>query len=186
MNDQQSTDLVEKTTRVEIVVSLDRVIGRTRPYDEDEVSEEITVLDAVIDRAAKDLLRDVSYDVKREITTAAGKAAKEQAAAAIIEVMAGPIQPTNHFGEPSGQPTSLRELVSAEVTAWLRKTPNRNSGAYERDQPPFVQWLREVVDKALREELKAPVAEAKKAAVDRVRDQAADLVAAAVQEAMKR
>ncbi len=99
-------------------------------------------------------------------------------------IMAG-VQPTNAFGEPSGPPKTLRDLILEQVKRQL--TAPADTSSYGRDRETWVrQLVREQVEKVLRTELSEAIADEKAKVVAAVRAKAAELIARAVAEGVGR
>lgn len=84
----------------------------------------------------------------------------------VAEHLAAPIQPTNEFGEPKGDPITLRDRVAQQVKRWLEEKVDRD-GKTGRD--PFsyqttktrAEWaIERAVDEVARKELEAEVRKA--------------------------
>jgi hypothetical protein len=117
-------------------------------------------------------LRSEMVEVVREV---ANEVAHERVAAVVDEVMAGEIRKTNSWGEPTGEPVTLREILVAEVkTALERKvdTHGRPAG-YSRDGMPYVDY---VARTAAAEAIKGELAPAVKDAVAEVKSKVTSIV----------
>lgn len=98
--------------------------------------------------------RDIRSTVESEIRNVA----REGAQAVIAEVLAGPIQSTDRWGEPAGRVTTVKGMVMAEVDRWM-KLPQKDS--YNRTET-MAGSLQKIVDEILRSEMKGTIDAAKK------------------------
>ncbi|QDY06126.1 hypothetical protein FJK98_02250 [Micromonospora sp. HM134] len=104
--------------------------------------------------------------------------------AEIATAMTAPIQRTNTFGAPMGEPTTLTELVIAEAKSYLTR---KVDDSYRSNGQTVVQkFIAEAVDKAIKKELAEAIADEKAKVVAAVRAKAADLIASAVREGVGR
>ena len=100
----------------------------------------------------------------------------------IEDALTAGLRKTNTYGEPYGEPTTLRTLIGEEVRSALAKAADR----YGSRESIVRKLVREEVDKALRKELSEAIAEEKAKVVAAVRGQAAELIAKAVTEGIGR
>lgn len=153
---------------VGMTLTLDTVIGSTysRGFrydcngDPEELYTEVpyTFLDAVIDRAAAQVVVKLLEDSKR-YTSLRGRifdrmteAIDARITPLIDEAFSKPIVKTNTFGEPKGE-TTLNELVIAEV----RRLLNQGSGSYDKSMlsKALAQCTEQVMAKELANEMAA-------------------------------
>lgn len=85
---------------------------------------------------------------------------REQLRPMVAETLSASIQRTNHYGEPTGDPVTLREVV-AETGRKLLIEPQRNGSGYSTNETLVRRLIREEVDAAFGRELKAALDEAK-------------------------
>lgn len=84
-------------------------------------------------------------------------------------------QPTNEYGSPKGQPTTLRELIAKQVTVELRVHKERDG--YSRPQTSLLEdVVKEQVRRELRGELRQAVAEGRASVLAAVKEQAAEVI----------
>lgn len=163
-------------------VTWDTVIGvRNEGVDEDgPYGEPIRlgemVVDALVDRLARDIKRDVDHHYLNEVRTAreaATAAALEEAQRLVREALEGEIKPTNRYGEPQGEPTTLRDLIRQDIAAYLAE-PAKQWRSDERKNG-FRALLREQVDEAMSKELHAVVADARRKVSEAVQQKASEM-----------
>ena len=100
----------------------------------------------------------VGSDLRSTIESEVRNQARESARGVIVEVLAGPIQRTDGYGNHRGEPTTVREMVLAEVDRWMR-LPKSEYGSRGETMGDSLQ---KIVDEILRKELKPTVDAAKK------------------------
>lgn len=101
-----------------------------------KVNVPVPTIEQVTAEIARQIIATQPYGTSREILTAArakldetiGEAIKTRALPVIEELMSKPLQPTDAFGNPVGEPTSLQGLIAQRVTAWCTD-PVDSSGA---------------------------------------------------------
>ena len=85
---------------------------------------------------------------------------------------------TNHWGEPSGEPTTLRSEIVKQAETFLTKPVSRG---YQQGSETQVQvFIREAVERVVKKELQAAVDQGKKQVLAAVKDQAAEVITATV------
>lgn len=165
-------------------VALDTVVAEVFGYDQ-ETGEPFamgpgkTVADLVaaqiVDRLVKDDRWPSLAEKVREIRS---EVIREAIRPSVDEAIAAPVVKTNTWGEATGKPTSLREVVIDEA----RKLMNEPVDRYAQAKGTYLT-------KAVRDEvqaaLKAEIAEAVKQVREQVSAEAGALVAAAVTNAMR-
>lgn len=168
-------------------VDLTSVIGEKRTYDEDGDylrTEPMTLGDAVAERIVQALLRTEDFrSIAREAVDIRQDEIRERTRAEVEAALTGPVDLTNHYGERTGRTTTLREEV-VRLASEALKVDHRASHA--RDLTPVQRIIRDEVDRALTNELKAAVDDEKAKVVAAVRAKAADLIATAVKEGVGR
>lgn len=100
----------------------------------------------------------VGGDLRSTVESEVRNQAREAARGIITEVLAGPIQRTDGYGNHRGDPTTVREMVLAEVDRWMR-LPKSDYGSRGETMGDSLQ---KIVDEILRKELKPTIEAAKK------------------------
>ena len=149
--------------------------------------EPLTLLDCVVKETARILLGDTDNTTRSDIVNRVREIRveeiREQVRPLIAEALAGEVQRTNSFGEPTGQVTTLREMVVAEAKRVLSSPIDQ----YSRNGQTFVQKIvAEEVGRAFEAELRDAMAAEKAKAVAAVRAKAADLLAEVLSDGLKR
>jgi Arc/MetJ-type ribon-helix-helix transcriptional regulator len=171
-----------------LTVHWDTVIGvRNESYDPETGAPEggepielgAMVVEAITERLVREIKRDVNDYRYRNAVEVAKEAAREAIAAEatrlVREALDGEIRPTNRYGEPQGEPTTLRDMIRADIAAYLGEKPSRYSG--DERKGGFRALLREEVDKAMSRDLNAVIIDARRQVVDTVKAKANELFA---------
>lgn len=169
-------------------IDLNTVIGERARYDhdiEESVTEGVTLGDEVAKRVTAKLTKDEEYPgLRKRFLTIRDEEIRKAVEPIIAEAISGPIQKTNVYGEPTGQSTTLRELIMAETQ---RLTTAKAGDSYSRgNETVLAKFVREQIAAAFTKELAAVVAEEKAKVVAAVRAKAADLIAEAVKQGVGR
>ncbi len=136
-----------------------------------------TVADLIVKAALAKLVKGDEWNtVKDRVREITDEEIRAHAKTQIAEALNGGIRKTNTFGEPYGEPTTLRALIAEEVKAELAKAGD----PYRSKDSTVRKIVREQVAAAFKTELAEAVAEEKAKVVAAVRASAADLIAQAV------
>lgn len=183
----------EFTAPVQIVVDTERLLDqigwRKTHYDEDGPYEQTGAADMRHDLAtevAKILAPTLSKEMRAAVREVVTEAATAQVGKFIDEVFAAGFRKTNAFGEPVGEPVTLRELVIAGINDQLQRQVNGRGGtpdSYDRDRMPYIEY---VARKAATEALNGELGQAVTAAVAEVKAGVTNLVSAELAEKITR
>ena len=128
-------------------------------FDQDPETGDIYPTADLLSKVAYIIADRVSgYDIRSAIESEIRNIASEKAREVITDVLAGPIQRTDHYGNGKGEPTTVREMVMVEVDEWMR-LPSRDGYS---SNPTMGDALKKMVDDIVRNELKGTVDAAKK------------------------
>lgn len=112
------------------------------PSQEQLVSE---VSRQIIDNARYSLNKDFGDLVKEGIRRNVDEQISKLAEAAIGEILAKPMQPTDAFGNKVGEPTTLQGFICARVAAWAQEITDSNGNPTKKDAynsaAPRIDWL---------------------------------------------
>lgn len=173
-------------------VDLTTVVGEEIAYYNPETEETEhkprTLGDLVASKLADKLWGELSYeqrsDLHRQVREERIRLVRERLAPLVEEALNGEIQKTNHYGEPTGAKTTMRELVVAEVSRVINATGDRYSSS---DKAPLItRVVTAEVNRALTTELSDAFKAEKAKVVAAVRAKAADLIADAVKQGVGR
>lgn len=141
--------------------------------------EAMTVGDLVVAEVARQFMATDDYRTLRaRIREIRDEVIHAQITPMIAEAVAKPIQRTGAYGDPIGEPISMREVVVDEARKILQSTPQ---GSYDRNAQSLGRKLiHEMVEKEMRAELTEVIKEERQKVIDAVRAQAAELITEAV------
>lgn len=169
-------------------VTLDTVVAEVYGYDEDGYDEDGyagkqstgTIADLVAAKIVEKVAADETrwHPLTRHVAEIRAELIREMIRPQIEQALSEPFSKTNGYGEPAGQPVTLRTLIVEET----KKALTAPVDCYNRDKGSFVtQLVRDEVRKAFA----AEVADAVKQARAAVADEVGQMVASSVQAAMK-
>lgn len=165
-------------------ISLDSVVGDHRVYDPVDGcwdSAPMTLGQSVAKEIADRLVADDEYKtLRRQVLELRTEEVRRQLEPIVTAAIEKPVQRTNSFGDPVGEPTTLTDLIVKEAREYLAK-----GDGYGRETV-LQKTVREAVGGALKKELAAVVAEEKEKVVAAVRAKAAELIAEAVKQGVGR
>lgn len=173
MNITVQVDEVSLSTAIADVVALDE--------DGDPITQgERTIADMVAAQITDRLVKSSYYPTMQEqFRTIREDEIRKAVRPQVEAALAGPLRKTNTYGEPTGQETTLRELIVEEA----RNAVTRPAGnSYDRDKGTF---LTQAVAAEVKKALSAEIASAVKAAREQVSAEIGQHVAAAVQAGLQ-
>lgn len=130
----------------------------TLGFEQDPETGDMYPTADLIARVAEIIASRVShYDIRSTVESEVRNVAREQAGSVVTDVLSGPIQRTDGYGNPRGETITVREMVLAAVDEWMRLP---RSDSYRN--PTMGDSLKKLVDEILRSELKGTVDAAKK------------------------
>jgi hypothetical protein len=178
---------VQINVTVEDIESIDLTtpIETRRRYNDDteEYEErEVTIGHLVANQVTAHLTRDDNWGgIKRKFLEIRNEEIRKAVEPLVTEAISGPITKTNVYGEPSGETTTIRELIMAEAKTLLTKSADQ----YNRNSETVLQKVvREQISAAFTKELAAVLAEEKAKVVAAVRAKGAELIAEAVKQGL--
>lgn len=166
-----------------LTVTWDTVIGaRHTGYDPDSGPEvePVRLGEMVVDSIANTLLDEIRRDIRAEVLKVLTPAIQNEVRGIVREQLDGTVRKTNRWGDPEGDPQSLRDLFAAEVKAYLSESPRENRSGYsDHGARPggFRELIKREIDDAMTKELRGAIREARTAVSVKVRDRAAEILA---------
>lgn len=142
-------------------VNLNTIVGDIVSFDEDGdpvVEGQTRVADMVADRIAARVAGSPEFrELTKRVTAIRDEMIREKLTPVLAEVMEAPIRKTNSFGEQTGEPVTMRELVMESARELLSQ---RNRQGY--NQAPWItNFIHEQVRELFEKELKAELAKAR-------------------------
>lgn len=183
--------LTESDPTVTVALTLGTYVGERcvdpGSHEEPPAYEPVTLLEAIVDRAAHQLvqkiirgsfewhdsLRDYVYDVREQMVR---DAIGPMVQAALDE----PLQRTNSWGDPIGDPRTIRTVVADTVVAEAKEALGVGKARHARQPTVLERLVAETVPAVLTKELAAEVAEAKATLRGAVAKSAAQVMADAL------
>ncbi len=144
------------------------------PYTTTETVDMKRDLASMVAQILADRLHREMIPVVRD---AVKEAAQERVAAIVADAMAQGFRKTNTYGEPTGEPITMREMVIGEVKGQMERRVTRNGNAAERYDSGALPYVQYVAAKAAQEALNGELKAAATAAVDEVKGSVKALVA---------
>lgn len=138
-----------------------------------------TVRELIIREAARQLLAGDKDAIRRAAIDGIREVAAEEARAAAREIVETPIRPVDRYGDPRGEPVTLRAFIGDEIKRELRLTTDRS--AFDSRSSTLTKVIQGEVSSVVAKELKAALDEAKAAVGKALRDAAAKAMAERLQ-----
>jgi predicted RNA binding protein with dsRBD fold (UPF0201 family) len=139
-----------------------------------------TFADYIAGLAATNLLREEPESksaFRQRVSAITDEEIRDAIRPAIVEALTGAVQKTDAWGEPKGEPKTLREQIVEGATAALNV---KREHAYNRRETLVEYIVREEIERAIRKELSAEMDKAKKQVTDAIKEQGAEVLAEAV------
>lgn len=163
-------------------VSLSTSVADTLAYDEEGnvVGESHTIGEIVAQKIVERLAKEDRYhELTRQVQEIRKEVIREAVRPQVEEALNKPFRRSNIYGEPAGEPVTLRELIVDEVRRVLKDPADK----YNRDRGT-------VLEAAVHKEVEAAFASEIREAVKQTREQVSDrigqIVADAVSEGMRK
>jgi hypothetical protein len=172
-------------TEITLSLDLDQYIANHVGYDPagEPVSQSATVEDLILDLAAEKMLHravlknsdDTYGGLRKRIADLRDALIDEQLAPLVTEALNGEFRKTNSYGEPTGEPTTLRDEIARQVNAWLT---TKAGDSYNRTGLTRLQQIVAAeVDKAMVKDLSGVIAAAKAEVTAAVQAKGAEVLA---------
>ena len=173
MNITVKIDEVSLATAVEQAMAYD---DETGPYVAGERTVGHLVAEMIVDRLVQD--RDRWHELRSTVTEIKREVIREAVRPQVEQAISAPIQKTSAYGDPIGEPVTLREVIVDEA----RKLVNTRTDRYDSHSGTLLSKIvAEEVHKAFAAEIKDAVKQARESVADEIGKQ----LAAAVTNAMK-
>jgi hypothetical protein len=168
-------------------VTLSTVVADVVDFDEDgdlvSSGKEKTVADLVAEQIVARLVRDDRYPRLRDkVTEIRDEEIRAAIRPAIVEAVTRPIKRTNGYGEPTGQETTLSEVIVDEARKFMKEPADK----YRREDGTVLQKLvRDEVHRAFGAEIADAVKQARELVATQLGDKVSDQITAAVRAGLK-
>ena len=144
-------------------VTLNTVVGDVVRVDEDGdgyLDGQMTVADKVAQLIKAEVVKHPEYEnLRKRVTEIRNQEIREAVKPLVREALERPIRKTNYYGEPTGQETTLSEIIMDEA----KKVFTEVKDPY-RDKRPFIQGVvADEVKKAFQKEIQEQVQKAREA-----------------------
>jgi histone H3/H4 len=153
----------------QIVLTLDTNVG----YDRED--EPVSLGDMVVAKLVRNLTEKFEAQARQQLHAALAGAIEAKATELVETAVQAPIRKTNTWGEPVGEPTTLRDMIDAKVKEFLNA---RIDSGYSRTSPQsFIQNLvGKQVAAEMEKEFKDSIQKGKEQLLSAVKDRAAEVI----------
>lgn len=176
--------------KIELELDLAGHLARHIGYNEDgePVQEPTTLEDVVLGMAAQSIAGTVVADeakdyLRQRVYNLRDAEIREQLRPLVAEAIARSIQPTDPFGNPKGDPTTLAEVITKEAKTAL--TVPKESGYGNPKRTLIQQIIADEINTTFRKELADAVAEGKKAVAAALRAEGAVVIQQTIERMAK-
>lgn len=163
----------EPSIQATVTISIKELLGSTcNEYDFHNETLSDQIRQEVIDRIVKHVAKEImDKNFKSELRNAIKQKVNEE----VEYALCGEYQPTNAYGTPKGQPTSLRAGIDAHIAKWANERSDDYSSTTKMNA-----FIKNQVNKQIEEDLHGVVTELRSgirnAAKDRIGFAIADII----------
>ena len=175
--------------KIEIVVpevTLDSIVGDIVRYDDDGdayADGHSTVADKVAELIKAEVIKNPSYTSLRDAVTRIREEEIREAVKPLIQqALERPIRRTNYLGEPTGQETTLSEIIMAEA----KKVFTEPKDSHRNKQPFVTEVIAGEVKKAFGTYIQDEVQKAREAIASELGSKVSASVIQSVLDALKK
>ena len=174
-----TTEQIEGAAKVTIEIDLAKFVANTWQDNNGEYQDDRNApRDQIIERAAAMIRDDIGKSLAKDVRAAVEPFINAQVGDIIKDALDGEFVTTNDYGT-RGKPTTLRDQIGTEATAWLTKKADR----YGNGPSNLESIVRAQVNTQLTKEFTAIIADERATILAQLRAAAAELLA---KEAAKR
>lgn len=161
----------------QIVLTLDTPVG----YDYDDGP--ISLGDKVIERLVRTLTDKFEAQAQKQLHEALKSSIETKATELVEAAVNAPIRKTNTWGEPVGEPTSLRDMIDQKVKEFLG---SRIDSGYTGSHPrTFIQnMVGKQVEASMQKEFAAAIQQGKEELLKAVKGHAAEVISESLRRAV--
>lgn len=160
---------------IEVTINLDEIIF---PGDYEAGIRSQSLLDLIISAAGDQLVKQLGREQTDRIRAALSEERQRQIVAAVgpivNEAIAAAVQPTDAYGHPKGELTTMREVIIAEAKKYLTEARSERYG--DPRETPVQRMIREEVGRTVKTELQKALKEAQAEVYAAVRAQGAAVI----------
>lgn len=144
-------------------------------------ADEQSASDAIVEEAARRVLaqRDLSEDVRRRLKQITDEEIRAAVQPMLVQALEEGIQPTDGFGSPRGEPTTLRDMIVKEVRRDL--SASRSSPASSGRRTLLEEIVSREVERAVGNDLRQAMDEARKQVRAAVEQKGAEVLAQTIE-----
>lgn len=141
-------------------------------YDRDGDPVRVRDLDqAVVVEAAKQLIGGSDYEFRRKIMEQVESASQEYVRTKVEQVLAEPIQKRQQWGDPIGEPVSIREIARTKLEEFLKAPANHDRHRVDRSPSNLTDLVQVVVTSMIKNELAEDIRTVRRDVADKVQKQ---------------
>lgn len=158
---------------------------------EDPEGRPITLIEAIVRDAGNQLFKAVTHDeqyptLRKRVLEIRDEEIRERIREQIEEAWHKTLQPTDEFGHPTGEPTTLERLIREKADKSLQVRGKDRRGSFSHERSVMEDVLASEVERTVRKELEGELKQAKEQVMQAVRDEGADLLRKAVEQSVRR
>lgn len=166
-------------------IDLSTVVGERRRYDHDTeeyVTTDLTLGDEVARRVTALLTKDDQWDgLRKKFLAIRDEEIREAVRPIVAAAITETLTKTNQYGQPTGETTTLTELIVADANKLLTERSD-----YGRGTTLAQRIVAESIGQAFKNELAKALAAEKEKVIAAVRAAGAELIAEAVKKGLGR
>lgn len=170
------SDKITADSKVTLEIDLKNFLGAAIGWSEEDGYTE-SLGGAIISQTASILAHSMERDVKSRIQPVLEAKVDEL----ITSLLTEEYQPTDHYGSKKGEPTTLKAEIAQIAETALKSGMLNADDSYSHTRTSGKGGLRKYieaeVDKVIKTDLKKSLDDAKKAVLDRVKENAAAVIA---------
>ncbi len=171
--------------KVEVELDVSDLHRYVQTSEDDFADHPVSITEAVVAQAAAVLVRQVRIQVQEQVQGLVAEAhrevVKETVQGWVRERLDKGVQRTNDYGDPTGVPVPLGDIIKVEITRQLQ--PSSRS-AYSNEKTVLSRVIEEQVNRQLATDLQAAFATARGAMLQAAQDAGAQALRAAVTKAV--
>lgn len=168
------------TTEVTVPITFDigdvlrsRAVAGYDQYDREIPGGSLadTIREEVIARVVAKVVKDL---VTKKFTDTVERAVANQVNDAVTEALNGEFQPTDSYGHPKGEKTSLRQMIEQRIDGWAKE---RARDSFSSSESNLHAFIRQTVGDAVKKDVNGALADARKQVNSAVQEKVAAALA---------